>query len=80
MPESLGSLVDRLSVVNIKIFMVQDRVHAAAASGEGLDAETTGKLVSLNLARSQLINEINAAAGEEAAPIVKILDVQGGKS
>lgn len=79
MAETRGSLTDKLSIVNIKMFMVQDKVHAAAANGEGLDAETVQNLVTLNLQRTALINEIDALDGETHR-IVKILDAQGAKS
>ena len=59
MSDTLGSLVDKLSIVNVKLFHIQDCVHAAAREGGGLDAETTKKLVDLNRQRTVLMNEID---------------------
>lgn len=59
MPRSLGDLADRLSITNIKLFMVQDKVNAAAAAGTPLDAATTRQLVSLNRQRNVLMTEID---------------------
>lgn len=57
--ETLGALVDKLTIVNLKLWHVQDRVYAAEKAGQGLDAETTKKLTVLNLERSQLITEVD---------------------
>ena len=78
MAETLGSLVDKLSIVNIKMFLTQDKVHHAAANGLGLDPETTSNLMSLNLQRTRLINEINGFFGD-SEQIVKILDMGASK-
>lgn len=59
MSDSLGSLVDKLSITNIKLFMVQDMVHRAAQSAEGLDAPTVAKLHTLNMQRTKLMVEID---------------------
>ena len=66
MSETLGGLVDRLSIVNIKLWFVQDQIHQAAKAGSGLDAETVRKLVHLNLERNRLMTEIDelAASGK----------------
>lgn len=66
MSDTLGSLVDKLSIVNLKLWFVQDQVFKAAGSGQALDSETVQKLVSLNLERNLLITEIDeyAAAGK----------------
>ncbi len=79
MAETLGSLMDKLSISNVKQFMVQDRLHRAAREGEGLDPETTSQLVSLNLQRTNLINEINQLFGD-GEPIVKLVDIGQVKS
>ncbi len=79
MAESLGSLVDKLSVVNIKMFFVQDRVHQAAREGQGLDPETTAQVVSLNVQRNGLINELNQLGGG-AEPIIKLMDIHQADS
>ena len=59
MAETLGSLVDKLSIANLKIFHLQDKLYEAARNGLGLDAETTAKLASVNLERSKLATEID---------------------
>jgi hypothetical protein len=59
MSDTLGSLVDKLSITNIKLWFVQDAVHAAAHSKEGLDPETVAKLHNLNLQRNKLMTEID---------------------
>lgn len=59
MSETLGSLCDKLSICNIKLYMIQDRVHAAARDGTALDADTTKKLVDLNRQRNLLMNEVD---------------------
>lgn len=64
MAETLGSLVDKLSITNIKLFMVQDMVHRAARSQEGLDAETVAKLHALNQQRTRLMVEIDQTLAE----------------
>jgi hypothetical protein len=56
--ETIGSLIDKLSIVNVKLFMIQDQVHGAARAGVALSAEATGKLVSLNRQRNRLMTEI----------------------
>ena len=64
MAETLGTLVDKLSVVNIKLFMVQDIVSGAADAGDGLDSETVRKLHALNKQRNQLMSEIDVMLKE----------------
>lgn len=59
MPETLGSLVDRLSVANLKLWFVQEKVNEAAAAGKPLSAEHTKQLVGLNLVRNRLMTEID---------------------
>lgn len=56
---TLGELVDRLCTVNMKLFHLQDKVHAAAAAGTGLDADTVRGLANLNRERSALMNQID---------------------
>jgi hypothetical protein len=75
----LGSLIDRLATTNIKQFMVQDKIHFAAAHGLGLDPETTSQIVALNLQRTGLINEINERYGD-GEQIVKLVDTGIAKS
>ena len=57
--ETLGGLVDRLTVLNLKLWFVQEKVFAASKVGEGLDAETTGKLASLNLDRNRTMTALD---------------------
>jgi hypothetical protein len=64
MSETLGCLVDRLSICNIKIFMAMDVMHKAAAAGTGVDAETVQKLVSLNLERNRLMTSLDRCLKE----------------
>ena len=56
---TLGELVDRLSILNLKLWFVQEAVHQAASKGEGLDAETVARLASLNLARNAAMTDID---------------------
>lgn len=70
---SLGELVDRLSVVNNKLWHVQERVYQAARSDAGLGAQDVKALTGLNLERTSLINAINEKMND-GAPIVKITE------
>lgn len=79
MAETLGSLIDRLSICNVKLWHIQERLDASVKNGEGLDSQTTAALHTVNLQRSSLINEINmllSKAMEDGEvgidPIVKI--------
>lgn len=72
MAESPGSLIDKLCVVNNKLWHAQEEVGGAALSQTGLDADTVKKLYHLNLERSLLINEYNEMVGWKGPPIVKI--------
>lgn len=81
MAETLGGLVDRLTITNLKLWFVQDMVHHAAQAGDGLDADTVAKLHSLNLQRNSLMTEIDillAKAVESGTsdvdPRIKITD------
>jgi hypothetical protein len=64
MSETLGSLIDKLSIVNVKLFMVQDVVHKAAQNNAGLDADTVKKVTTLNFQRNQLMFEIDVILNE----------------
>jgi len=55
MKETIGSLIDKLSVVNIKIFMLIDKVQKDEHTRE--DAK---KIQDLNKYRSELTNAINS--------------------
>jgi len=59
--DSLGDLVDRLSITNVKLFMVQERAHEAAHKHTGLDADSVFMLVTLNRQRNQLMTRIDMA-------------------
>lgn len=72
MAETLGSLVDKLSICNIKLFHVQDIVHKAARTNEGIDAETVAKLHALNSQRNKLMVEIDEMGGGEVDPRIKM--------
>lgn len=65
MKKTLATLVDELSVTNIKIFMLIDKVHDDIHTRE--DAK---KIQDLNLYRSKLMTAINEFSGEEG--IVKV--------
>jgi len=72
MSDSLGDLVDRLSITNIKLFMVQEKAHIAAREGLGLDADTVQKLVALNRERNRLMTAIDMAGGGRVDARVKL--------
>lgn len=74
MADSFGSLVDKLSIVNIKLYMVQDKVHEAAATGQALDVETTQQLVLLNQQRNALMREIDQLLHESVSTGKVIVD------
>ena len=59
MSDTLGSLVDKLSICNVKLFMIQDLVQRAALSGAGLEPETVSKLHRLNQERNKLATAID---------------------
>jgi hypothetical protein len=59
MSETLGTLVDKLCITNLKLWQVQDKVHKAAQAGEGLDQETVARLHALNLQRNELMSEVD---------------------
>jgi hypothetical protein len=59
MSETLGSLVDKLSIVNLKLWFIQDRLQQAAATDKNLDSKDAQMLVALNRQRNQLATEID---------------------
>lgn len=61
MSETIAGLIDRLTVVNLKLWFVQDKVYKAAADGTGLDPDTTAQVANLNLLRNKLMAEIDKA-------------------
>lgn len=72
MADSLGDLVDRLSIANIKLFMVQERLNSAARDGVGLDADTVQKLSALNRERNRLMTAIDVVGGTRVDARVKL--------
>ena len=72
MSDTLGSLIDKLSICNIKLFMVQDEIHKAAKLEHGVDGETIKNLVTLNRLRNQLMTEIDREGGGEVEERIKI--------
>lgn len=67
MSETLGSLVDKLVTVGIKLYVTQDKVFAAARAHTGLDAETVHKLANLNLQRNRLMTELDQLLADAIA-------------
>lgn len=60
--DSLGSLIDELSVVNIKIYHLIDTIEREPT--DKIVAESARKAQILNRQRSKLINEINERLGQ----------------
>lgn len=56
---TLGELVDRLSITNLKLWHVQDEVYRCADAGKDLPAATVKKLAALNLERNKTMSEID---------------------
>jgi hypothetical protein len=78
--ETLGGLVDRLVVLNIKTWFAQEALYEAANAGRGLTPEETARLATLNLERNKAMTAIDqclAAAVEsgtaEINPRIKIV-------
>lgn len=67
MPDSLGSLVDQLSIVNLKLWHVQDEVYRYdrmsreeyAELPAGQTQRAFKRLAALNLDRNRLMREID---------------------
>lgn len=64
MAETLGSLVDKLSIINIKLWFTQDVVHKAGEAREGVPADVVMRLHQLNLQRNALMSEIDNTLAE----------------
>jgi len=62
--ETLGSLVDKLCITNLKLWHIQDEVHQAADAGDGLPPDTVVSLSALNLQRNSLMTEIDSLLNE----------------
>ena len=73
---SLGTLVDRLTILNLKLWFVQNKVNQAARENRGVDAETTGQLVALNLERNRVMTEIDQALDAAARSGKAIVDAR----
>jgi hypothetical protein len=69
-------LVDKLSICNIKLFMVQQTVYDAARDGEGLEPETVQKLHILNLQRNALMSEVDICLKEAVESGEAIVDAR----
>lgn len=67
MSHTLGDLVDRLSITNIKLWFVQDELHKANTNGTGVGPETVARSVNLNLERNRLMTEIDQCLADAAA-------------
>ena len=59
MKKNTASLIDELSITNIKIFMLVDKVQKNEHT-----KEEASKIQSLNSYRSQLVNALNEEFGE----------------
>lgn len=66
MNHTLGDLVDRLSICNIKLWFTQDEVFKAAKNGTSLPAENARRMISLNAERNKLITAIDEALDNAA--------------
>lgn len=65
MPDhTLGELIDRLVTANTKLFALQERFHEAAVMHAGLDADTVGKIDTLNRERNRLMTDIDRCLDE----------------
>lgn len=68
MNKTIGGLIDELSITNIKIFFLVDKIQAGEDNFEKADAV---KLQNLNSYRSELTNAINKYFGERQEMKVK---------
>jgi hypothetical protein len=66
MSDTLGSLVDNLIVVNIKLWFAQDRLHRAVAESKGLPAGDAKALMDLNFQRNRLMTAIDRILDQAA--------------
>jgi len=70
--QTIGELVDKLTIVNLKLFAVQDQVYEAAgqepddyaARSPAETQEIFRKVAALNLDRNNLIREIDQALAQ----------------
>lgn len=63
--ETIGSLVDKISIVNLKIFHLENLKRDSKES-DSVVAEATRKTNSLNTQRNALIDELDLAMNEIA--------------
>ena len=66
--ETLGDLIDKLSIVNIKIFKYEDIKRMPGAPDKDI-ADATRATNILNTQRVQLKNEINEMMGNQSIEI-----------
>ena len=71
--DSIGDLVDKLIIVNLKIFKAEDVKRASSADKEIADATRATNV--LNQQRNKLKNEINERFGDDQE--VKLYGGQG---
>lgn len=69
--DTAGSLIDKLSIVNIKIFKAEDAKRNPDASDEEI-ADATRLTNKLNKHRNELIQELDDALGFENGNNIKI--------
>ncbi len=67
MTVSIGELIDRLTIVNLKIFYCVDLIEHSPH--ERIVAENAKKAQLLNKERSRLINEINRVMGSDRVEV-----------
>ncbi len=72
--ETLGSLIDKLSIVNIKLYHQEDIAHDTGAT-DAVVASAKRKIDILNMQRNSLIQEIDELLqavidGEKKVPVV----------
>lgn len=72
--ETFGSLIDKLTIVNIKLYHQEDIAHDPEAS-DSVVANAKRRIDVLNLQRNQLIQEIDellrdVVAGNKSVPVV----------
>ena len=70
-PETLGALVDRLSIENIRLWMLEDESRMYEKGDEHV-AGITRKIHAANKRRNELIAEIDRFAGASLGEVVKI--------
>lgn len=63
--DTIGALIDKLSIVNLKIYMLEDIKRDSKASDFDV-AEATRKTNTLNTQRCSLVDEIDTAMNEIA--------------